>query len=321
MVDVRKGLIGLVVAATATAGLAQPGGAQDAARTCKGHAETGTVIHEVEVEGVDGSVPFSDLTPEQRTLWYFELLDLGPDDIDDFEFPTGTPGHVISGRSGEPDVIIGTPYDDVFLGLDKGDIVCGLAGDDMVVAGGAGSLYLGPGDDFVFRVVGDIGRIHGGPGDDYLEVNTSDIVVRGGLGNDVINIFNGADSVVRGGPGRDFITNYSTTGSQRVYGGPNSDLLVNKGGAATILGGTGPDLITNLPNVLDDGDRVVLRGGGGDDAIGGEPADVTRGGPGNDACTGRACEVDLLDVDPDIHPAAGAELLQEPTAWWSWIVG
>ena len=311
--NVRKGLLGLLVAATATAGLAQPGGAQDAARTCKGHVETGTAVLDIDFED---EVPFRDLTPEGRKLWYHEFLGNTHLDIEDFEYPTGTPGHLISGRWGEPDVIIGTPHDDVFVGLDAGDIVCGLAGDDMVVGSGGAAIYLGPGDDFVSRVLNSGGRIHGGPGDDYIEVNDDNVVVRGGLGNDVINIYFGADSVVRGGPGGDFITNFSTDGEPRVYGGPGSDLLVNRGRGVTILGGTGPDLITNLATPLDEGDRVVLRGGGGDDAIGGDPADLTRGGPGNDACAGYSCEVDLMDVDPADHPAAGAESLEEPTAWW-----
>lgn len=315
--NVRKGLLGLLVAATATAGLAQPGGAQDAARTCKGHVETGTAILDVDM---DGEVPFRDLSPDERKLWYHEFLGNAHLDIEDFEYPTGTPGRVISGRFGEPDVIIGTPHDDVFAGLDEGDIVCGLAGDDMVVGSGGAAMYLGPGDDFVYRVAVGASRIHGGPGDDYIEVYNPNMIVRGGLGNDVINVFHGADSIVRGGPGGDFITNYSTQGHQRIYGGPGSDLLVNFGNAATVLGGTGPDLITNVPAILDEGHRVVLRGGGGDDAIGGEPADITRGGPGTDACTGRSCEVDLADVDPADHPAARAESLQEPTSWWSWIV-
>jgi Ca2+-binding RTX toxin-like protein len=166
-------------------------------------------------------------------------------------------------------------------------------------------VYLGPGDDAFFRSYGSFARVHGGPGNDFIEAGNDDMVIRGGQGDDFLLVTESEGSVIRGGPGNDEIYQWSSSGTNRIYGGPGGDRLNIGLGSATVLGGLGPDLIVNSQH----GEPSVLRGGSGQDWIQSVAGDTVRGGPGVDTCTGRACE-----IEPDVGERPD---FARPIAWWN----
>ena len=95
-----------------------------------------------------------------------------------------------------PDVLVGTPRDDVLNGLAGNDIIRGLAGSD-VLNGGSGR------DD-----------LRGGAGNDVL---------RGGAGRDSLYGGSGADRLF-GGAGNDYLD--GGTGADKLHGGDGNDILV-----------------------------------------------------------------------------------------------
>lgn len=119
-----------------------------------------------------------------------------------------------------PDVLFGTPGDDVIHAGAGNDLVFGLGGND-VICGGAGVdiLFGNAGDDVI---VDEAGRtlVVGGAGDDTIETGAASDSVWAGPGADDVSTGDGADRV-RGGPGDDTID--AGSGADFVNGGRGQD--------------------------------------------------------------------------------------------------
>jgi len=123
------------------------------------------------------------------------------------------------GTSG-PDLLIGTPADDVIVGRGGNDTIWGMGGRDLVCGGDGDDVVAGDGgDDF----------LDGGPGTDLIEGGIGADVVYGGPGGDTLDGGHGDDLVVSGG------------GADRLWGGPGDDRVWAWTGAATVSGGPGSD--------------------------------------------------------------------------------
>lgn len=134
--------------------------------------------------------------------------------------PAGrAPGRAGPG-GGEPPPILGTPNDDVLIGLGGADRIRGLGGDDLL-SGGAG-------DD----------RLKGGAGDDRLIGGSGEDALGGGGGDDVLDGGDGNDRLA-GGPGRDRLD--GGAGDDTLDGGSGDDLLVGGFGRNSLIGGPGTD--------------------------------------------------------------------------------
>ena len=192
---------------------------------------------------------------------------------------------VVTGTAG-PDVFVATAGRDLICGfggndrlrrlppLERGDIVIGGAGDDLVWRLLGGRFHGGPGDDKLYRLDG--GTFVGGPGHDRMLIQVGGLF-RGGRGNDRVGLdsdpsgveggtfvggrgddqadaVTGASSVFRGGPGNDRAgvdrrgTFIGGSGNDRsgllrsgtFKGGDGSDLVEEQEGGR-FLGGSGPD--------------------------------------------------------------------------------
>ena len=182
----------------------------------------------------------------------------------------------IAGTSG-PDILTGTPGDDVICGLSGQDTIDGNGGDDLIFggngkdtlrgAGGADEIYGGRGDDTIFGGNGD-DRLFGRKGADTISGNGGADEIHGNRGRDVISGGNG-DDMLFGGRGRDAIT--GGDGGDVIRGRRGDDDLRGNASADQIFGGRGDDSI---------------RGNGGDDVLnGGRGTDTVNGGNDQDICT------------------------------------
>ena len=196
----------------------------------------------------------------------------------------------VTGTTGTngPDVIYGTPGNDVIDAGNGKDFVCGLGGNDTIIGGnGKDQLLGGLGND----------TISGGEGND--EILGGDFSEGGGPfgptdGNDTLD----------GGAGNDFIT--GQRGTDTVNGGVGDDELFGGPGNDTVSGGDGDDFLAGLFG------SDTLNGGAGDDTINGDifgeegfaedpnaNTDTCDGGDGFDAAA--YCEVPS-SIEADITP-------------------
>jgi poly-gamma-glutamate synthesis protein (capsule biosynthesis protein) len=122
--------------------------------------------------------------------------------------------------SGGPDLLIGTPGDDVIVGRGGNDTIWGMGGRDLVCGGDGNDVVAGDGgDDF----------LDGGPGDDLVEGGIGADAVYGGDGDDFLDGGHGDDLVVSGG------------GADHLSGGPGDDSVWAWNDPANISGGSGSD--------------------------------------------------------------------------------
>lgn len=149
------------------------------------------------------------------------------------------------------DELRGGDGNDVVLGDDGQDLVDGELGDD-VLSGGAGFDHL----------TGDQGAdlLAGGADDDILDGGAGDDALDGGPGDD--RLLGGAgDDVVTGGDGRDRIE--ETAGRDRVEAGAgNDEILLRRGGGATVGAGAGNDKVVAFNGRRD----TIICGAGRDTA-------------------------------------------------------
>ncbi|WP_309133739.1 calcium-binding protein [Cellulomonas sp.] len=239
-----------------------------------------------------GTVALGFETHQGSSTWDYVRYDTVP----------GAPPCTIRGTAG-PDVLRGTPRDDV---------ICAGAGDDRVSGlGGSDVLVGGEGDDVLL----------GGAGHDLLQ---------GGWGADVLD--SGPDSGrAEGGRGDDrFVTGPDPDGAHQLVGGPGHDVAdygARLGPVTVTLDGVGGDGAPGEGDAVGvpapwnwPADVEEVRGGHGDDVltgdlwpdtlVGGLGADLLRGGagrdalrgadgvPGNDDLDGGADE-DTCTADPD----------------------
>ena len=196
-----------------------------------------------------------------------------------------------------PDLVSGTPRDDVLCGGGGDDDIFGLGGKDRILGGdGNDTIEGGPGDDIIDAGPGGDRVVDGGDGDDTIDGGPgndgrfvpSGMSFTGGAGNDVLIGGDGIDSM-SGGPGAD-----------RLHGGPDTDFLNGDGGDDELYGeggddslyaGRGDDYVEGGPGdeVADRGRLTGISGGPGDDVLDGGPGDdLMEGGDGEDLMGGES---------------------------------
>jgi Ca2+-binding RTX toxin-like protein len=201
--------------------------------------------------------------------------------------------------SDQNDVIVGTQLDDTLCGGGGDDVIQGLGGNDTILGGsGFDRIAGGPGDDTMFGG-SDGDRIGDPPGSGFFGGNDT---VDGGFGDDIIDGGLGNDRIDGGG---DNDTIRGIVGNDIIDGGDGSDTLRGNGENDVIQGGDGDDVING-----DNGDDVI-DGGNGNDGIGGgdgtdtifggdnlitglDGNDVIDGGNGNDTIAGGAGDDDIF---------------------------
>jgi hypothetical protein len=100
--------------------------------------------------------------------------------------------------------LAGTSGPDRLVGNKTGQVICGLGGNDRILAGGGAD------------------RIFGDRGDDFIDGQGDNDSIEGGPGNDTLRGSDGRDSL-KGGPGRDSL--FGGKGRDRCSGGPGRDRL------------------------------------------------------------------------------------------------
>ncbi|WP_168797817.1 Calx-beta domain-containing protein [Aliishimia ponticola] len=230
------------------------------------------------------------------------------------------PAPVVLGNT--PDILQGTPGDDVVSLLGGDDTFDALAGDDVIapgagddnIDGGFGSdtidysdalggvnVYLqfsgknvggGQGRDTFTSIENLIGsafndRLIGDSGDNIFTAGTGDDVVKGKGGDDTF-YGNAGDDTLRGAEGVDIM--YGHRDNDTLLGLEGDDFLYGGNGTDYLYGGFDSDYLDGGAN--DDflrGNRGgdTIDGGGGDDDIrGGGNGDVLNGGYGDDYILG-----------------------------------
>jgi Ca2+-binding RTX toxin-like protein len=149
-------------------------------------------------------------------------------------------------------------------GRNELELVARLGDGDDAAEVGAGTVFLGPGDD-----VGSGDLLYGGRGNDRLIGFEEPSVLFGGGGRDRISS-GGRRDRVRGGPGADRIDGGRE--GDWIVAGPGDDAVTAGEGRDRVAGGTGDDVIS-----VADGERDVAYCGPGRDQAGVDELDVPRG--------------------------------------------
>jgi Ca2+-binding RTX toxin-like protein len=232
----------------------------------------------------------------------------------------------VQGSDGSDDLRGGALADTLIGFGGVGDQLAGGAGNDSILAGGGivteNALLLGEdGDDFLRLGVGD-GVLDGGAGNDSLEVvsSTGPTILQGGTGDDLLRVGGGVlvgGTLVDGGSGDDVLELDLST----LFHGADSESFGDGGGwiegqfqsvdytgieRLLLRGGTGDDTLQGGTGA------DTLLGGSGDDTLqGGTGADTLLGGSGNDLLSGGLgndfYSVDSLDTVVDTGGADTVE--------------
>lgn len=129
-------------------------------------------------------------------------------------------------------------------------------------------------------------------------VDTIDIVAEGFPNGAVVHALGGADTII-GSEGPDVIC--GGTSPDEIFGNGGDDILLGQDGADTITGDAGDD------HLLGGGGADDLDGGIGDDVVeGGDSADQLKGGSGDDVLHGDS-GADNLDGGPGFDLVVGGE--------------
>ena len=207
-----------------------------------------------------------------------------------------------------------TAVQTVFAGSDTmtgsnnpdGNVLAGLAGDDLLTGGIHGDLLDGgAGNNTIFGGDGDdtIGAPESA-GANYMRAGTGDDIVIGGAGYDDVNGNQGEDTIdgqggddwLLGGQGNDLIQ--TAAGNVILNGNLGNDTVAGGSGADAVRGGQGDDL---------------LSAGAGDDRLHGDRGnDTMTGGSGADTFVFSA--FGGADRITDFNGAAGDRIQLEPGA-------
>ncbi|MEV8637887.1 CARDB domain-containing protein [Streptosporangium sp. NPDC051023] len=170
--------------------------------------------------------------------------------------------------------ITGTNGNDTGLdGTNSADVICGLAGNDEIEAGGGNDVvYGGPGADTLLGGNGT-DTIYAGDGDDTIAGGNGDDTLYGEAGNDTSK----GETLV------ETLLGLFDNGADHIYGGPGDDDLHGQNGNDTLLDHTGTD---TMSGDLGNDDIDVQDGTGGDAANGGLGSDTcaTDGGDTATSC-------------------------------------
>jgi Ca2+-binding RTX toxin-like protein len=118
----------------------------------------------------------------------------------------------VSGNSGS-NLLIGTAFGDVILGLDGNDTVYGRDGYDVIDGGNQ--------NDVLYGEEGDDG-LYGGLGNDTIDGGNGNDALQGEDGNDFLDGWNG-DDIISGGDGNDYLD--GGFGLDILYGGAGNDIF------------------------------------------------------------------------------------------------
>ena len=129
--------------------------------------------------------------------------------------------------------------------------------------------------------------IEGAADNDSITSIGDSVSISGGAGNDTLysdvagSIESGSNVTITGGTGNDYISNDSAY--SKLEGNDGKDTIINYGWNTTIDGGTDDDIINNFKAFGDEGNKVSINGGAGNDTINSYGKSVTiSGGAGND---------------------------------------
>jgi Ca2+-binding RTX toxin-like protein len=209
----------------------------------------------------------------------------------------GTPGNDIiypdtswtQGGVIVPAIMIGMAGDDIIIGTDNsnGDVLCGNAGDDTIVAlGGSDQIWGGAGSDAASGCDGN-DKINGGTDGDRLGFNSIRSSFDDGDGDPSLNetwtIGSGYHSVTLS-DGVDFpafeVTVSGTDANGGLWGCAGDDKVWGEGGNDYIHGDGDTDFSVS------DGSNNLYGGAGGDEITGGEGVDNIWGGADGDTILG-----------------------------------
>jgi Ca2+-binding RTX toxin-like protein len=242
---------------------------------------------------------------------------------------------------GGNDQVTGGPGSDTLAGSGGADVLTGGAGNDTATyADRTKSLVLigegDPGDGETNEndnISPTIENIIGGTGDDSIIGNKADNLLLGGDGNDTLSGVRGNDTIdgqagadnLSGGSGLDTVTYASRTAPVTVAIAGQPDFAGNGEGGEndiinpdfeTIIGGAGDDILDqlfalqSLPNLLIDGglgNDAIGGNVGNDTLIGGAGDDTIGHDAGNDSIDG-GDGVDLYNLHNVNEPGGGANV-------------
>jgi Ca2+-binding RTX toxin-like protein len=232
--------------------------------------------------------------------------------------------------------VVGSNFDDVIIGDDRGNGLFGQAGDDVIRGGGSGTL-----ED------GTLDVLSGDDGDDQLEGGGGEDLVVFGRTPVPVSVDLAAGSAV--GHGTDELIDVEAVQGSRLddtlVGGPADDVLIGNLGDDAIDGGAGEDTaffadvvgpvqvdlrdgtvageasgndsLTGIEDVVgtrkgdtlrgDDADNHLDGGDGNDLLVGFEGVDLLDGNAGLDECVDLAAElVNCEDVGPARQAGSGS---------------
>lgn len=210
-----------------------------------------------------------DLGTGEQSTWFWES-DLQVDQVSYADAPVGVRvdltagtavGHgtdtIVTGSTGRPIGVIGSPHDDTLLGSVGRDVVEAGAGDDTIATGDGADVVSpdSPGRTTSGWRFDDASPPSPGsqPGDDTVST---------GAGSDMVYVRRGGD-VVRGGEGVDRLTSDSPEPGTRLLGGEGKDRLSGEG-RSTLLGQSGND---ELDGSIVAGSSMTWNGGAGRDSF------------------------------------------------------
>ena len=234
---------------------------------------------------------------------------------------------ILTGDTGNDDLIYGYDGNDSIYAGDGNDEVYGGTGNDLLQTGlGDDTVYGGDGNDSVYAENGN-DTVYGGAGDDVVGASIGNDLVYGGDGNDTINGggWSYEGDTLFGDAGNDSIS--GDAGNDTLYGGADDDILVGNIDDDLIYGGTGNDTIV----VGDNHGTDVIEGGEDTSGLDNDTLDLndlsTTGGTNvtltgneagtydfnNAAATGTFTEIETFDLTDSADTFDGAAATSNTT--------
>ncbi len=230
----------------------------------------------------------------------------------------------VSGTA-NPDIFVGTTFNDFFDLIGTGDQVFGGAGNDTVRfttndprhvdlsdpnTFPENGLVLSSIENLIGRNGADIfigtsgaNTLDGGGGNDHLFGRGGDDLLIGGTGDDTL-VGGAGNDTLDGGFQADML--YGGEGNDLLFGGGNRDLLYGGPGDDTLFGGTANDVLYGAS-----GDDLMYGGDGRDHMFGGLGNDTIFGDAGDDRITTGSGDNLIFGGDGDdiIHVGDGINII------------
>lgn len=237
---------------------------------------------------VDYSAATSSLTVNLNTVTAQNTgSSTGSDTITNVENVVGAAGFAnnLTGGSTTANRLVGGLIADFLIGSGLGDTLIGGGGNDVIFGDYVNTFNTGPatadGADVIEGGAGN-DQLVGGMGNDILRGGSGDDTLVGGIGNgtsaglSTVYTNDGGQDTFDGGDGSDIAYAYYTDQT----GGIAFDLANVAGNSAITMGGVAAGAFISI-------ERVIFRGGSGDDTVKGSGAlDTLVGNAGNDTLDG-----------------------------------